>query len=318
MRLVFLGTPQFACPSLSALHADGHEIACVVSQPDRPRGRGHRVSASPVRSLAEDLGLPNRTLERGRRDELYRELLQTQPDAAIVVAFGHLIREPLLHGPRLGCLNLHASLLPRWRGAAPIQRAIVAGDRETGVCVMQLQAELDTGPVFACERTAIAAEESAEELTQRLAVLAARLLVATLPRLDAEELRPTPQPTSGVTYAPALRKEEGSADLGQEASAVAARVRGLAPWPGVTLLHGTKRLKLLRVVATEHANPRPGQIESAGGELLLHCGRGALLLQTVQPEGRAPMSGPEYWRGAGFRLGDRLATLPDFQPLRGS
>jgi methionyl-tRNA formyltransferase len=312
VRLVFLGTPQFACPALDALHAAGHEIACVVTQPDRPRGRGQRVSPSAVGLRAQQLGLPSRTLERGGRDALYRDLLALRPDAAIVVAFGHLIREPLLHGPRLGCLNLHASLLPRWRGAAPIQRAILAGDRETGVCLMQLEPELDTGPVFASVRTPIETEEDSEQLAARLSQLAARLLVAALPQLERGELHAVAQSESGVTHAPPLRKAEGSADLAKPAVEVGARIRALHPWPGVTLLHAGKRLKLLRATPVESALPEPGRLELVASELLLRCGQGALRLDRVQPEGRAAMSGPDYWRGAGARLGDRLAPLPDF------
>jgi methionyl-tRNA formyltransferase len=312
VRLVFLGTPQFACPALQALHAAGHEIACVVTQPDRPRGRGQRVLPPAVRTLAQQLGLPARTLERGGRDALYRDLLALQPDAAIVVAFGHLIREPLLRGPRLGCLNLHASLLPRWRGAAPIQRAILAGDRETGVCLMQLEPELDTGPIFASVRTSIEAEENCEQLSARLADLAAGLLLSSLPRLAAGELRPTAQSVHGVSYAPPLRKAEGSGDPSRSASELAARIRGLYPWPGVTLLHSTKRLKLLRATPLAALAPVPGRLALVGSDLLLYCADGALRLDLVQAEGRSAMSGPDYWRGAGERLGDRLVPLSDF------
>jgi len=314
VRLVFLGTPEFAVPSLRALHEAGHEIALVVSQPDRPRGRGQKLSPSALRRAAIQLGLANTTLERGQRDAVYQRILELQVDAAIVVAFGQLIRQPLLDGPRLGCLNVHASLLPRWRGAAPIQRAILAGDTQSGVCVMRLEAGLDTGPVYARESTPIAPDENAGALHDRLATMGAALLVRTLASIQHDALEAVPQSERGVTHAPMLEKCEGSADFRASAEQIARRVRAFVPWPGVTVLHGERRLKLLEVETLEGGG-EAGRLRLDEQRIpIVSCGQGSLRLSRVQPEGKAAMDGAAYWRGAGSAFGDRLLPLPDFQP----
>ncbi len=317
MRLVLLGTPEFACPSLRALLAAGHELALVVTQPDKPRGRGQQPSPTPVKALAAARGLPVAMLERGARTPTYQRILELAPDCVVVVAFGHLVREPLLSSPPLGCLNVHASLLPRWRGAAPIQRAILAGDRITGVTTMRLEAGLDTGPIYLAQPAPIGEDETAGELNERLAALGALLLVRTLEGLAAGTLAPTPQSQAGVTHAPPLRKAEGTVDFAWSAQRVHDTVRALHPWPRATALHGVHRLGLahtrrLRAPLTpSRQDAAPGtvlQLDAAGMDVA--CGDGSVRIGQVQPEGGRWMDPASYARGHGLQPGDVLRPLP--------
>lgn len=290
MRLVFFGTPADALPALDALHAAGHEVALVVTQPDRRRGRGGDASASPVRECAERLGLPVRTPETSA--EVVDDVVASGASVGVVVAYGQLLPPALLTAVPYGFVNVHFSLLPRWRGAAPVERAVLAGDRETGVCIMALEAGLDTGPVYACERTPIGAQETAGELRTRLVALGTTLLVATLPRVPAT----TPEPQIGEpSYAGKLAVDEFELDWGAPAEELARVVRAGNPRPGAwTTDHGT-RLKIWRV------RPLSACIDVAPGTVFGHTrvatGDGALELVEVQPEGRRAMDANGWLAG---------------------
>lgn len=315
MRVVFLGTPDFAIPCLEAVLGAGHDVVLVVSQPDRRRGRRQQPTPSPLRARALEAGLPTRTLERGGRSELYDEILALDPDLAIVVAFGHIIREPLLSVGRHGCINVHASLLPRWRGPAPIHRALLAGDRQTGVCTMRLEAGVDTGDVYLRRSLDIGENETAGELHDRLAALGGELLVDTLAGLQEGELIPTPQPESGVTHAPKLEKDEGSVDFAAPAQRVHDRIRGLDPWPGVTVLLEDQRLKLSASRLGEGGG-HPGEILALRPEgMTVACGDGAVCIGRVQGAGGRAMTPLEFARGSRLQVGQRLRPLDGFRPL---
>jgi methionyl-tRNA formyltransferase len=297
VRLVFFGTPADAVPSLEALHAAGHEIALVVTQPDKRRGRGSEPSPSPVRAAAEALDLPVRTPAKSR--EVVDEVAATGAELGVVVAFGQLLPPALLEAVPHGFVNVHFSLLPRWRGAAPVERAVLAGDRETGVSIMALEAGLDTGPVFARERTPIGAQETVGELRTRLVGIGTDLLVATLPRVP--EI--TPEPQGGEpTYAEKLSVDEFALDWERSAEDLARIVRAGNPRPGAwTTDHGT-RLKLWRVRALSACiDAEPGTVF---GHTRVATGDGALELVEVQPEGRRAMDANAWL--AGRRAPDAL------------
>jgi methionyl-tRNA formyltransferase len=290
VRLVFFGTPADAVPALEALHADGHEIALVVTQPDRRRGRGSEPSPSPVRAAAEALALPVRTPEKSR--EVVDEVAASGAEIGVVVAFGQLLPPALLDAVPHGFVNVHFSLLPRWRGAAPVERAVLAGDRDTGVCIMALEAGLDTGPVYARERTPIGAQETAGELRARLVGMGTALLASTLPQIPA--LTPEPQ-TGEPTYADKLTVDEFALDWERSAEELARVVRAGNPRPGAwTTDHGT-RLKVWRV------RPLSACIDAEPGTVFGHTrvatGDGALELVELQPEGRRSMDANAWLAG---------------------
>ena len=298
MRLVFMGTPDFAVPALDALAGAGHEIAAVYTQPPRPAGRGKQARPSPVQARAEALGLevrhPASLKPQGER-EAFADL---GADVAVVAAYGLILPRAILDAPARGCLNIHASLLPRWRGAAPIQRAIMAGDTETGVCIMQMEPGLDTGPVLLRRATPIGEDETAGDLQARLAALGAEAVLAALEGFEG--LRPVPQGEAGVTYADKIDKAEARIDWAQPAEVVARRIRGLSPFPGAWCRAGGERLKLHRARAVGGAGA-PG--ERLDG-LTIACGRGAVEVTEAQREGRRPMPAAEILRG--MELPDRL------------
>ncbi|TCO69954.1 methionyl-tRNA formyltransferase [Rhodovulum euryhalinum] len=298
MRVVFMGTPDFSVPVLDALVAAGHEVACVYCQPPRPAGRGKKDRPSPVQARAEALGLPVRHPTSLRGADAQAEFAALAADMAVVVAYGLILPQPVLDAPRLGCLNIHASLLPRWRGAAPIHRAVMAGDTETGICIMRMEAGLDTGPVLLRETMPIGAEETTGELHDRLSALGARLIVQALARLP--DLTPEPQPDQGVTYAAKIDKAEARVDWTRPAADVARHINGLSPFPGAWCAAGGERLKLLRA-RTTHGTGLPGT--SLGG-LRIACGTGAVEILEAQREGKRPMTADEILRG--FTLPDRL------------
>jgi methionyl-tRNA formyltransferase len=297
VSLVFFGTPADAVPALEALHAEGHEVALVVTQPDRRRGRGSEPGPSPVKAAAGTLGLPVRTPEKS--SEVVDDVAATGAEIGVVVAFGQLLPTSLLAAVPHGFVNVHFSLLPRWRGAAPVERAMLAGDRETGVSIMALEAGLDTGPVYARERTPIGAQETAGELRTRLVALGTDLLVATLPRVPTS----TPEPQTGEpTYADKLTVDEFALDWEQSAEDLARVVRAGNPRPGAwTTDHGT-RLKLWRVRALSACiDAEPGTVF---GHTRVATGDGALELVEVQPEGRRAMDANAWL--AGRRAPDAL------------
>jgi methionyl-tRNA formyltransferase len=303
LRLVFMGTAGFALPSLQALAAGRHRLVAVYTQPPRPAGRGLRARPSPVEIAAEGLGLPVRRPASLRIPEIQAELQALEADLAVVAAYGLLLPPPVLAAPGLGCINLHASLLPRWRGAAPIQRALLAGDRETGITVFQMEPGLDTGPILAMERVAIGPASSAQSLHDELAALAARMIGPAIDDLAAGRAAARPQPEDGVTYAAKIDKAEGRLDWTEPATLLERKLRALNPWPGCwTELEGQR----LRVLAAEIASGRGSPGEVLDERLTVACGDGALRLTQVQPAGGSAMASAAFLRGHKVPVGLRL------------
>ena len=307
LRLAFMGTPDFAVPTLAELAAQGHDIACVYTQPPRPRGRGLAAEPGAVARFAAQAGLPLRTplsLKDAAEQGAFAAL---EVDAAIVVAYGLLLPRAILDAPRLGCFNLHASLLPRWRGAAPIQRAVMAGDAETGVMVMAMEEGLDTGPVLMAERIAVG-RGNAGELTDRLARLGADLMVRALGALERGGLAPVPQKEDGVTYARKIGKDEARIDWTQSARQVDCHIRGLSPWPGAWTDAKGERLKILEaepVSGPASGHGEPGTV--IADDLTIACGEGALRLLRVQRPGKAVMGADAMALGFALPPGTKLS-----------
>ncbi|MTE00997.1 methionyl-tRNA formyltransferase [Paracoccus sp. YIM 132242] len=292
MRVIFMGTPEFSVPALRAIAAR-HEVVAVYSQPPRAAGRGQKPRPSAVHAAAEELGIEVRTPLRLRDPAEQAAFATLGADVAVVVAYGLILPQPVLDAPRLGCLNIHASLLPRWRGAAPIHRAVMAGDAETGVTIMRMEAGLDTGPVLVEARTPIGAEETTADLHDRLSVMGAGLIVDVLDRLP---LPAVPQAEVGVTYAAKIDKAEARVDWSQPAIEVDRLIRGLSPFPGAWCEIAGERVKLLRsrVVAGQGA---PGQVL---GGFTVACGDGAVEVLEAQRSGKKPMATEELLRGWGL------------------
>jgi methionyl-tRNA formyltransferase len=300
MRLVFMGTPDFAAVALKALLAAGHDIACVYSQPPRPAGRGLAPRPSPVHQLASDHSIEVRTptsLKGAAEQAAFAELAA---DAAVVVAYGLLLPKPILDAPRMGCFNIHASLLPRWRGAAPIQRAIMAGDAATGISIMRMEEGLDTGPVCARAEVPITARTTAGELHDQLGETGARLMVETLAR---PQLAFTPQAASGATYARKIDKAEARIDWSRDAAALRNHIHGLSPFPGAWFSHGNMRIKVLRCEVTEGSSAPGTVLDDA---LSIACGSDALRLIELQREGKSTMDAASFLRGNAIPAGSRL------------
>ncbi|WP_210485260.1 methionyl-tRNA formyltransferase [Microvirga antarctica] len=298
LRVVFMGTPDFAVPTLSEIVGQGHEVVAVYTRPPAPGGRGLALRPSPVHTMADQFGLTVFTPSTLRTEEANETFQDHEADVAVVVAYGMLLPRTILDIPRLGCLNLHASLLPRWRGAAPIQRAIMAGDEETGIAVMKMEEGLDTGPVGMAERVAITPDMTAGELHDRLMGLGADLMVRALAALSRDGLRFTPQPENGVTYAHKLRNDDSLLVWSQDATVLHDQVRGLSPFPTAYFLadfgKGTERVKVLRT-RVEAGLGEPGAVLDTDG--LVACGTGALRLLQVQRAGKSPITGAEFLRG---------------------
>lgn len=297
MKIIFMGTPDFSVPVLEALHAT-HQILAVYCQPPRPAGRGKADRPTPVHARALQLGLPVRHPVSLKPAEVQAELAALGADVAVVVAYGLILPQAVLDAPVRGCLNIHASLLPRWRGAAPIHRAIMAGDARTGVCIMQMEAGLDTGPVLLREETAIGATETTADLHDRLSQMGARLIVQALERLD--DLQPETQPEAGVTYAAKIDKAEARIDWTRPAAEVDRKIRGLSPFPGAWCDIGGERVKFLRSRLAEGAGA-PGQVLHG---LTIACGSGAVEITEAQREGKRLATARDFLNG--IRLPDRL------------
>lgn len=297
MRVIFMGTPEFSVPALEAVAA-AHEVVGVYCQPPRPAGRGRKDRLGPVQARAEALGLRVRHPVSLKGAEAQAEFAALKADVAVVVAYGLILPQTVLDAPAKGCLNIHASLLPRWRGAAPIHRAIMAGDAETGVCIMRMEAGLDTGPVLLRARTPIGPEETTAELHDRLAAMGARAIIDALARLD--DLVPVPQLEEGATYAAKIDKDEARVDWTRPAEEVDRLIRGLSPFPGAWVEIGGERVKLLRSRRAPGAGA-PGRVLSG---FTVACGSGAVEIVEAQREGRRPMSAAEVLRG--LRLPERL------------
>jgi methionyl-tRNA formyltransferase len=303
LRLAFMGSPTFALAALQALIAAGHEIACVYSQPPRPAGRGKQERPTPVAAFAAERGLELRAPKSLRKAEEQAAFAALKLDAAIVVAYGLILPKPILDAPRLGAFNLHASLLPRWRGAAPIQRAIMAGDAITGAQVMRMEEGLDTGPVLASVETPIDFDDNASTLHDRLAQLGAPLLVDTVAKIESGEATETPQSEEGVTYAHKITPAETRIDWTRPAREVDAMIRGLAPSPGAWFELGGARVKALHSRVGQGAGQAGEALDDA---LLIACGSAAVRLLKVQKEGRAPLEAEAFLRGMAVPAGARL------------
>jgi methionyl-tRNA formyltransferase len=301
MRIVFMGTPDFSVPVLDALVAGGHEIAAVYCQPPRPAGRGKKDRATPVHARANELGFEVRhpvSLKGAQEQAAFADL---KADVAVVVAYGLILPQAVLDAPRYGCLNIHASLLPRWRGAAPIHRAIMAGDAQTGICIMQMEAGLDTGPVLMRRATDIGRQETTGELHDRLSAMGSDMIVEALDRLDS--LTPEPQSDVGVTYAAKIDKSEARINWALPAAQVDAQIRGLSPFPGAWTEVQGQRLKLL---ASRMAKGQGAPGEVLDEALTVACGEGAVQLLRLQRAGRGAQDADEFLRGMPLPKGAML------------
>ena len=289
MRVIFMGTPDFSVPALRAIAAR-HDVVAVYSQPPRAAGRGQKPRPSPVALAAQDLGIPVRTPARLRDPQDQADFAALDADVAVVVAYGLILPQPVLDAPRLGCLNIHASILPRWRGAAPIHRAILAGDAETGVAIMQMEAGLDTGPVLALTRTPITADDTTVSLHDRLSEMGADLICDVLDRLPLPAVL---QPQDGVTYAAKIDKTEARIDWTLPAEQVDRQIRGLSPFPGAWCMIGNERVKLLASTVV----PGQGDPGTVLPDFTIVCGSGAVRITLAQRAGKRPMTPADLLRG---------------------
>lgn len=296
INIVFMGSPDFALPSLRALTQHYHVVG-VVTQPDRASGRGRELKPPPVKTLALELGLPIIQPQKLREPEAMAQLQAWKPDLIIVAAFGQILKKDVLDLPRFGCVNVHASLLPRWRGAAPINAAILAGDDETGVTIMQMDVGLDTGPMLAKRSIRLNPDDTAGSVFQALSTLGADLLIETLPDYMDGRIIPQPQPEDGATYAPMLKKEDGRLDFSKTASELERRVRAMNPWPGAFMELDGAILKVHRA-HVDAGNASAGQRLIVQNQPAVGAGGGILILEEVQPAGKKPMSGTSFLAGA--------------------
>jgi methionyl-tRNA formyltransferase len=309
LRIVFMGTPDFSVPTISEIIAAGHDIAAAYCQPPRRAGRGMAQRKSPVHAFADDAGIPVYTPRSLKTADEQAIFAGHAADVAVVVAYGLILPKPILDAPRFGCLNLHASSLPRWRGAAPIQRAIMAGDTQTSAMVMQMDEGLDTGPICLAERVPIGLDATAGELHDELALRGADLMVRALAALERGSLVATPQSETGVTYASKIEKAETHIDFSRPSAEVHNHIRGLSPFPGawfeVTLGGKTERIKALRSQLVAESGGPAGEVLTS--DLVIGCGTGAVRLVELQRSGKKPMPASEFMRGFELPEGTRLA-----------
>lgn len=306
MRLAFMGTPEFSVPVLAELVAAGHEVAAVYTRPPQPSGRGQKLRPSPVEDFARGLGIEVRTPKSLKSAEEQQAFAALDLDVAIVVAYGLILPQAILDAPRHGCLNLHASLLPRWRGAAPIQRAIMAGDETTGVQVMQMEAGLDTGPVLLSETVAISADDTAGTLHDKLSAVAAQLGPRALAALERGALGAVPQSDDGVTYAEKISSQEARIDWQKSAAQVDQHIRGLAPFPGAWFEFDGARVKVLLSGLAE-GEGAPGEVLALSDKVTVACGEGAVALKMLQKSGKRAQPAEEFLRGFPLSEGARLS-----------
>lgn len=296
MRIVFFGSPDFAVPSLRALFHAGHEFVGVVSQPAKPAGRGKKLQEPAVISVARELGLETFQPATLSTDAAFAWLEEKQADVFVVVAYGKILKPRVLELPRLGCINVHGSLLPRFRGASPVQAALLAGDSGTGVSIMRMDAGMDTGGVYATEATSIGERETAGELSVRLAAIGAALLVATLPGIASGALEPVPQPSEGATLCPKIRREDGHATFREPAELLVRKARAYDPWPGLFTFRAGVRVKLLDLTVAASEGP-PGTVIEAGERVVVACEGGAVAVSALQSEGKRALAAAEFVRG---------------------
>jgi len=321
LRLVFFGTPAFAVPSLTALAASTHQVVAVVTQPDRPRGRGHKVSASPVKEEAARLAIPVLQPVRAKDEAFKAELSQFEPDLGVVAAYGQILPVDLINVPRLGMINVHASLLPRWRGAAPIHRAILAGDAVSGITIMRVIKALDAGPMLAVAETPIDPDETSGELEGRLAAIGADVIVRAVDAMAAGPVIETPQDEARVTYAPRIQRTDARIDFARPAQDVHNLIRALNPWPLVSAELGGRRLLLIKSDPMTSGTDAGMQSATPGtvlrvepDALVIATLPGAIRLWRVQLEGRPAASVRDYLNGHVVQVGDRLAPWPATNP----
>ena len=315
MRVVFMGSPEFAVPCLRALHG-AHDVALVVSQPDKPAGRGSQLTAPPVKVAARELGLSVIQPKSARTGELRDALVASSAELAVVVAYGKILPKPVLEALPRGCINVHASILPRYRGAAPVQWAVIHGDPETGVAIMQLDEGMDTGPVLLERRITIDPHETSGELLARLAPIGAAALLEAVAAIAAGSAHPVAQGHAAATHAPMLQKTDGLIDVTQPAQAVAARIRGVDPWPGAQALHRGQIVKLFRAIARQRppGTEAPGTviaIDDAG--LHVVCGQDVAVIREIQAPGRKRLTAAQFAAGRGIAVGDVLSR-PGTEP----
>lgn len=304
-RIVFMGTPEFAVPSLQALHHN-YTVVGVVTQPDRVAGRGQKLALSPIKQFAVEAGLPLIQPHKLREPEAQTQLAAWQPDLIVVAAFGQILKPAVLNLPPYGCLNVHASLLPRWRGAAPIAASILAGEGETGCTIMQMEVGLDTGAMLAKRKETIHADDTTATLTARLARLGADLLINTLPLYLSGSLTPEPQVEALATYAPQLKKEDGHLNFTHAADELERRVRAFTPWPSTFALWNGQPLKILKASVALDVRDAPGMVLQTPRGVAVACAEGGLLLEVIQPAGKKPMPAADFARGAPNFLGAQL------------
>ena len=308
MRIVFMGTPDFSVPALEALVEGGHEVVAAITQPDKPKGRGKAVLMTPVKEKAMELGIPVYQPVKVREPEFVEKLRQMEPDAIVVVAFGQILPKSILEIPRYGCVNIHASLLPKYRGAAPIQWAVIDGERESGVTTMFMNEGLDTGDMLEKEAVTLDPKETGGSLHDKLSAIGGRLILSTLKGLEDGTLKGTPQTDEGTCYAKMLKKSLGDIDWTMDAAAIERLIRGLNPWPSAyTCLHG-KTLKIWDgdVLEREYG-VEPGTVaEVAKDRLVVQTGQGSLAIRSLQLEGKKRMDAGDFLRGYAVEAGTRL------------
>ncbi|MBD0315190.1 MAG: methionyl-tRNA formyltransferase [Nitrospiraceae bacterium] len=310
MRIVFMGTPQFAVPSLKALLKSDDEVVGVVTQPDRPKGRGHALAPPPIKVIAESVGIPVLQPQKIRTPDFLERLAAWSPDLIAVTAFGRILHAPILHLPRMGCVNVHGSLLPKYRGAAPVQWAVINGESETGITTMLMDEGMDTGPMLLQEPLAITQEDTAGSLALRLAELGGRLLVETIRQLKNGTLTPRPQDHARATLAPLLKKEDGAIDWAMEAAALGHRIRGLSPWPGAFTFLGRDRWNVWKAAPRlDHFPQEPGTIvHLTNHSILVTTGQGVLELLEVQTANSKRMAVSQFLAGHSVTVGARFGA----------
>ncbi len=292
-----MGSPDFSLPTLRQL-AQIYQVVGVVTQPDRASGRGRELKAPPVKLLAQELNIPVIQPQKLREPEAMQQLREWNPDLIVVAAFGQILKKDVLDLPKFGCINVHASLLPRWRGAAPINAAVLAGDEETGVTIMKMDVGLDTGPMLSMKRIRIKPDDTAGSLFEALSTLGADLLIETLPVYMDGKIAPEPQPEDGATYAPMLKKEDGRLDFNQSAIELERRIRAMIPWPGAWFEWNGNLLKVSRGVVSEGRGKEVGSRLIVDGRPAVRCADGILILDEVQPPGKKVMPGKAFLSGA--------------------
>ncbi len=297
IKIVFMGSPDFSLSALRLL-AEQYQVVGVVTQPDRASGRGRELKAPPVKTLALELNIPVIQPEKLREPEAMQQLREWKPDLIVVAAFGQILKKDVLELPKHGCINIHASILPRWRGAAPINAAILAGDEETGVTIMKMDVGLDTGPMLTMKKIRIRRDDTAGSVLQALSTLGANLLIETLPDYVSGVLTPTPQPEEGSTYAPMLKKQDGLLDFTQSAVELERRVRAMNPWPGAWFEWNGNVLKVARASVSEAKGLSIGSRFTVEGRPAIMSADGALVLDEVQPAGKKAMPGKSFLSGA--------------------